>query len=78
MELNVSDLLVKSSRVQRIKKNNITNEPNNFAVIRSTVISGTSGRLECYFMPEFLTERNYMDELKQCGDWIFGLKIQPI
>ena len=28
-------------------------------VIRSTIPPGTSSRLNCYFMPEFLTEKNF-------------------
>lgn len=43
-------------------------------VVRSTVPPGTSDRLNCYFMPEFLTEMNYVVDFKNCSDWIFGLK----
>lgn len=60
--------------VNNLKEKNIINEPNNFAVIRSTVIPGTSDRLECYFMPEFLTELHFMEDFRHCSDWIFGLK----
>lgn len=43
-------------------------------VIRSTVPPGTADRLNCYFMPEFLTEKNYLEDFKNCDEWIFGLK----
>ncbi|VBB18500.1 hypothetical protein YASMINEVIRUS_963 [Yasminevirus sp. GU-2018] len=62
------------SVVNSLKSNNIVNEPNNFVVIRSTVVPGTSDRLGCYFMPEFLTEKNFLQDFKNCSEWIFGLK----
>ena len=43
-------------------------------VIRSTVPPGTSDRLNCYFMPEFLTEKNYHHDFVHNENWIFGLK----
>jgi len=42
-------------------------------VIRSTVLVGTSDQLGCYFMPEFLTERNWREDFRTCSDWLFGL-----
>ena len=45
-----------------------------FVVVRSTVPPGTADRLNCFFMPEFLTEKNYLDDFKNCSQWIFGLK----
>lgn len=62
------------SVVKELKDKKIANEPDNFIVIRSTVLPGTCDRLDCYFMPEFLTERNYMDDFKSCKEWIFGIK----
>ena len=47
-------------------------------VIRSTVPPGTSERLNCYFMPEFLTEKNYKEDFINNTDWIFGLKNTPL
>jgi UDPglucose 6-dehydrogenase len=44
-----------------------------FVVLRSTVPVGTSDRLKCYFMPEFLTEKNYIDDFINNKDWIFGV-----
>ena len=35
-----------------------------FIVIRSTVIPGTSDNLNVYFMPEFLTEKNFINDFK--------------
>ena len=43
-------------------------------VIRATVPVGTSDRLKCYFMPEFLTEKNYLDDFINNKEWVFGLK----
>ena len=43
-------------------------------VIRSTVPVGTSTDLNCYFMPEFLTEKRYLEDFKNNPDWIFGVK----
>ena len=41
-------------------------------VIRSTVPPGTSERLGCAFMPEFLTEKNWARDLVECKLWVFG------
>lgn len=43
-----------------------------FIVIRSTVPPGTCDRLGCYFMPEFLTEKNYIQDVIDCKYWIVG------
>jgi nucleotide sugar dehydrogenase len=43
-------------------------------LIRSTVPPGTSDNLNCYFMPEFLTEKHYLEDFKRCKNWIFGVK----
>jgi UDPglucose 6-dehydrogenase len=43
-----------------------------FIVLRSTVPVGTSDELKCYFMPEFLTEKNYIHDFINNKDWIFG------
>jgi UDPglucose 6-dehydrogenase len=44
-----------------------------FIVIRSTVIPGTSDELKVYFMPEFLTEKNFVNDFKTNPLWVFGL-----
>ena len=46
----------------------------NYIVIRSTVPPGTSDELKCYFMPEFLTEKNFKEDFINNKNWIFGLK----
>jgi len=43
-------------------------------VLRSTVPPGTASNLDVYFMPEFLTEKNWPEDFKNCQDWVFGLK----
>ena len=45
----------------------------NYIVLRSTVPVGTANRLNCYFMPEFLTEKNYENDFINNNEWIFGL-----
>ena len=52
----------------------ITNLDETCVVIRSTVPPGTSDRLNCYFMPEFLTEQNFVEDFKNNNKWIFGIK----
>jgi len=44
-----------------------------FVVLRSTVPVGTSDELNCYFMPEFLTEKNFVEDFIHNKDWIFGV-----
>lgn len=46
---------------------------NGYIVIRSTVPPGTADRLNCYFMPEFLTEKNFINDFINNKDWIFGI-----
>lgn len=42
-------------------------------VIRSTVIPGTCEELGVSHMPEFLTEKNWYNDFRNCSNWIFGL-----
>ena len=44
-----------------------------FIILRSTVPSGTCDILKCNFMPEFLTEANYLQDFINNKDWIFGI-----
>ena len=44
-----------------------------FIVLRSTVPVGTCDNLNVYFMPEFLTEKNYIQDFIYNKDWVFGL-----
>jgi nucleotide sugar dehydrogenase len=46
-------------------------------VIRSTVPPGTSKKYNCYFMPEFLTEKNFKYDFTHNENWIFGIKNKP-
>ena len=41
-------------------------------IIESTVPPGTCDRLNTYFMPEFLTEKNYIEDFKKSLQWIVG------
>ena len=43
-----------------------------FVVIRSTVPVGTSDDYKCGFMPEFLTEKNALNDFVNNQNWIFG------
>jgi len=53
----------------------VVNKLNNkYIVIRSTVPPGTSDKLNCYFMPEFLTEKNFKYDFQHNLNWIFGTK----
>jgi nucleotide sugar dehydrogenase len=49
-----------------------------FIVIRSTVPVGTCDELNCYFMPEFLTEKNFINDFINNKNWIFGLLGQDL
>ena len=46
----------------------------NSIILRSTVPVGTCDDLGFYFMPEFLTEKNYIEDFKNNKEWILGLK----
>lgn len=41
-------------------------------VIRSTVPVGYSKAKGCYFAPEFLTEKNWQEDVYNCDLWVFG------
>lgn len=43
-------------------------------VVRSTIPPGTADKLNVFFMPEFLTEKNWRDDFVNTTDWFFGLK----
>lgn len=51
--------------------------PNSCIIVRSTVPPGTCDALNCYFMPEFLTERNFETDFRECKEWIFGMPENP-
>jgi len=52
--------------IQRIGKNKSS------IVVRSTVPPGTCDKLNCHFMPEFLTENNWKNDFYNIEHWIFG------
>jgi len=52
----------------------IVNLNEKLIVLRSTVPPYTSDRLNCYFMPEFLTEKNFINDFINNQKWIFGIK----
>lgn len=43
-------------------------------IIRSTVTPNTCENLGVNFMPEFLTEKNWKDDVYNCNNWILGSK----
>ena len=53
--------------------NDIKNYGDPLIIIRSTVVPGTCDSLNCYFMPEFLTEKNFIQDFINNPCWIFGL-----
>jgi nucleotide sugar dehydrogenase len=55
--------------VDQLKKIKIINCP---IIVRSTVPPGTCEKLGVFFMPEFLTEKNFMDDFKNNKKWIIG------
>lgn len=61
----VENIVKKLKSIVDVKKTQI--------VIRSTVPTGTSQSLDCFFMPEFLTEKNWKTDFQNCNTWIFGL-----
>ena len=54
-----------------IKLQKIVNK-NCSIIIRSTVPPGTSDRLNTFFMPEFLTEKHYLNDFVNNENWIIG------
>lgn len=46
---------------------------NPFKIIRSTVNVGFSNKQDCFFMPEFLTERNWKQDFQEASYWVMGL-----
>jgi UDPglucose 6-dehydrogenase len=44
-----------------------------FVVLRSTVPVGTCDKLKVFFMPEFLTEKNFLEDFRSNKNWFFGV-----
>jgi UDPglucose 6-dehydrogenase len=51
---------------------------NSNIIIRSTVLPGTTNKYNCYFMPEFLTEKNYINDFINCKNWVIGCGSEEI
>jgi len=58
-----------TSIVEKIVKD--LNVPN--IIIRSTIPLGLTEKLNCHFMPEFLTEANWKEDFRNAKNWIFGI-----
>ena len=56
------------SVVKEIKKV----DKNKYIVLRSTTPPGTCDNLGVAFMPEFLTEKNWAEDFKNCDQWVLG------
>lgn len=64
--LGILESVIKEiNKIKNVKKLNV--------VIRSTIPPGTSTKLGCFFMPEFLTEKNFENDFVNNKNWIFGL-----
>ena len=48
-----------------------------YIVIRSTIPVGYCDSKNVFFMPEFLTEKNFINDFINNKDWIFGLLNGP-
>jgi len=57
----------------QLLEDSISKLKNPFKVIRSTVPAGFSKSVNCFFMPEFLTEANWRDDFINSSHWVFGL-----
>ena len=57
-----------------IVENVINQLTNDNIVIRSTVPIGFASKSNCYFMPEFLTEKNWKNDFITNKNWVVGLK----
>lgn len=62
-----------TSVVNQLKSIASYDKMKNHIVIRSTVLPGLSSKMDCFFMPEFLTEKNWPNDFYNCQNWIFGL-----
>jgi UDP-glucuronate decarboxylase len=63
-----------SSCYTKILEDALPKLSNPFKVIRSTVPIGFSESMECFFMPEFLTEANWKNDFITSTHWVFGLQ----
>ena len=68
------DLSVVENVIRTLIGNGI---PSTNIILRSTVPVGTCDRLKVNFMPEFLTEANWREDVKNTQDWIIGV-LDPV
>jgi len=61
-----------TSIVENVIKELRANDYNGFIVVRSTVSIGFCKEWKVYFMPEFLTEKNWELDFINCKSWIVG------
>jgi UDPglucose 6-dehydrogenase len=61
-----------------IIENLLSNLHHPFIIIRSTVPIGFSEKNDCFFMPEFLTEKNWKDDFLKNVLWIFGIPLSIV
>lgn len=66
-----------SSCYTKIIEETVNQISNPFKIIRSTVPVGFSESVGCFFMPEFLTEANWINDFICSSHWIFGLRNIP-
>jgi len=64
------------SVVHNISQIKSTNEL--LLINRCTVPVNITNELNCYYMPEFLTEKNFKNDFINNPEWIFGLKNSPM
>jgi len=58
-----------TSVVQQLRDSNYSG----IIIVRSTVPVGTCDSMNVFFMPEFLTEKNFMQDFINNEEWIFGI-----
>ena len=61
-----------TSIVETVIKTLRTHNYQGFIVVRSTVSIGFCSEWNVYFMPEFLTEKNWEHDFINCKSWIIG------
>lgn len=62
----------KTDIVESVVRDIKGSDPDARIIIRSTIPPGTSDSLDVSFMPEFLTEKNWESDFKNCKHWVIG------
>jgi len=68
------DLSIVKSVVSEVKQI----DKSAYIVLRSTCPPGTSEKLGVSFIPEFLTEKNWETDFRECEQWILGTKDKQV